>query len=182
MNETRLNDWATGPVVVMGVSGCGKSTVGAALATTLGVPFGDADDLHPPANIAIMADGRPLTDAEREPWLEVVGEWLAAYARGGVMSCSALRRRYRDQLRRHCPGLRFVHLAGSPELIARRHAGRRDHFMPGSLNASQFRTLEPLEADEDGLVVSVEAAVDAIVAEVIDAFGLRQYGARGARN
>src|SRR5215210_7395647 len=107
----------------MGVSGSGKSTVGAALAQRIRVPFADADDFHPPANIAKMTAGQPLNDDDRGPWLEAIGEWLAAHTpRGGVMSCSALKRRYRDQLREHAPRTEFVHLAGTEEVIARRQA------------------------------------------------------------
>ena len=102
----------------MGVSGSGKSTVGAALAQRLRVPFADADDFHPPANIAKMTAGEPLDDDDRFPWLEAIGEWLAEHCgTGGVMSCSALKRKYRDQLRRHCADVEFLHLAGH----ARRH-------------------------------------------------------------
>jgi len=98
------------PIVVMGVSGSGKSTVGAALAQRLQVPFADADDFHPPANIAKMTAGQPLDDDDRYPWLEAIGEWLAQHCGdGGVMSCSALRRKYRDQLRRDCPDVEFLH-------------------------------------------------------------------------
>src|SRR4051794_10885511 len=128
-------------VVVMGVSGSGKSTVGAALAQRLGVPFEDGDDLHPAANIAKMSAGVPLDDEDRYPWLEAIGEWLAAHqAGGGVVSSSALKRKYRDQLRRHVPGLEFLHLHGSREVIAARQATRAGHFMPASLLASQFAT------------------------------------------
>ena len=99
------------PIVVMGVSGSGKSTVGAALAQRLGVPFADADDFHPPANIAKMTAGIPLDDDDRYPWLDAIGHWLAEHCGdGGVMSCSALKRKYRDQLRKHCPQTEFVHL------------------------------------------------------------------------
>ena len=152
-------------LVVMGVSGSGKSTVGAALAQRLGVPFVDADDLHPPANIAKMTAGQPLDDADRRPWLETIGEWLAAHRDGGVVSCSALKRSYRDQLRRHVAGLEFLHLAGTREVIARRQASRPGHFMPASLLESQFATLEPLEPDERGVVIDVVQSVDAIVEE-----------------
>lgn len=154
-------------LVVMGVSGSGKSTVGAALAQRLGVPFEDADDLHPAANIAKMSAGQPLDDHDREPWLERIGEWLATRADGGVVSCSALKRSYRDHLRRHVPALEFVHLEGSHEVIARRQASRPGHFMPASLLASQFATLEPLEADEHGIVVDVDQSVDAIVEQAV---------------
>jgi gluconokinase len=152
------------PIVVMGVSGSGKSTVGAALAQRLRVPFGDADDFHPPANIEKMTAGHPLDDADRFPWLEAIGEWLAARCNdGGVMSCSALKRKYRDQLRRHCPDVGFLHLSGSLEVIARRQASRPGHFMPASLLASQFETLEPLQNDERGVVIDVDQDIDSVV-------------------
>ncbi|MEP9391964.1 gluconokinase [Gordonia sp. VNQ95] len=151
------------PVVVMGVSGSGKSTVGAALAQRLRVPFADADDFHSAANVAKMSAGEPLTDDDRGPWLDEIGVWLADHADGGVMSCSALRRIYRDRLRAHCPAVRFVHLEGSLDVIRRRQASRPGHFMPASLLASQFETLEPLGSDEAGLAVDVDQSVDAIV-------------------
>ena len=152
------------PIVVMGVSGSGKSTVGAAVAQRLGVPFADADDFHPPANIAKMKAGIPLDDDDRYPWLEAIGRWLAEHCReGGVMSCSALKRKYRDQLRRHCPQTEFVHLSGSPEVIAARQASRPGHFMPASLMASQFATLEPLAPDERGTTLDVTHDIDSIV-------------------
>lgn len=154
------------PVVVMGVSGSGKSTVGVALAQRLGVPFVDADALHPPANIAKMAAGEPLDDDDRRPWLDKVGEWLAGHRDGGVVSCSALQRKYRDQLRTHCPEAEFLHLAGSPALIGARLAARTGHFMPPALLRSQFDALEPLGADEAGATVDIGQGVDAI----IDAF------------
>lgn len=168
-----------GPLlVVMGVSGSGKSTVGAALAQRLGVPFADADDFHPPANIAKMSAGVPLDDDDRHPWLEAIGAWLAAHAQpsgspegtteGGVISCSALRRAYRDQLRSHAQSVRFVHLDGSRAVIARRQASRPGHFMPAALLDSQFATLEALEADEPGLVIDVDQAVDDIVEEYLE--------------
>jgi gluconokinase len=143
-------------IVVMGVSGSGKSTVGGLLAERLGVPYAEADDFHPPANIAKMSAGHPLDDADRAPWLDAIAEWIAARGdRGGVVSCSALRRRYRDRLRAAAPDLFFLHLDGSPELIASRLAARMQHFMPSGLLASQFAALEPLEADESGAVVPV---------------------------
>jgi gluconokinase len=146
----------------MGVSGSGKSTVGAALARRLGVPFTDADSFHSAANVAKMAAGVPLDDADRRPWLDAVGQWLAEHDRG-VMSCSALKRRYRDQLRSHRTDIALLHLTGSPELIAVRQAGRPGHFMPSSLLMSQFEALEPLEPDEHGIAVDVGQSVDAIV-------------------
>ena len=152
------------PIVVMGVSGSGKSTVGAALAQRLVVPFADADDFHPAANIAKMTSGHGLNDDDRYPWLEAVGEWLAEHcADGGVMSCSALKRKYRDQLRRHCPSLMILHLSGSPEVIGRRQASRPGHFMPASLLKSQFDTLEPLEPDERNITIDVDQDIDAII-------------------
>jgi len=161
-------------LVVMGVSGSGKSTVGAAIAQRLRVPFADADDFHPPANIAKMTAGRALDDDDREPWLEAIGEWLdAAHPRGGVMSCSALKRKYRDRLRRHSPDLEFLHLDGSLEVIGRRQASRPGHFMPASLLASQFATLEPLEPDEHGEVIDVDQSIDAIVQQYVERLDAR---------
>jgi len=151
------------PIVVMGVSGSGKSTVGAALAQRLRVPFADADDFHPPANIAKMSAGHPLNDDDRHPWLEAIGMWLAEHRDGGVMSCSALKRKYRDQLRQHCADVRFLHLRGTEEVIARRQASRPGHFMPASLVHSQFETLEPLDADEHGISIDVDQSIDLIV-------------------
>jgi len=151
------------PLVVMGVSGSGKSTVGAALAQRLRVPFADADDFHPPANIAKMTAGHALDDHDRHPWLEAIGEWLAAHPDGGVMSCSALKRKYRDQLRHHIHEVLFLLLEGTPEVIRKRQASRPGHFMPPSLLSSQFATLEPLAPDEAGVVIDVDQSVDAIV-------------------
>ncbi len=150
----------------MGVSGSGKSTVGAALAQRLRVPFADADDLHPAANIAKMSAGHPLDDDDRRPWLTTVGEWLAAHPDGGVMSCSALKVAYRDRLRELCPDVVMVHLAGTRDVIARRQASRPGHFMPASLLDSQFATLEALTDDERGFAVDVDQSVDAIVEAV----------------
>ncbi len=157
------------PVVVMGVSGSGKSTVGAVLARRLQVPFADADDLHPRANIEKMAAGHPLDDDDRRAWIDGVGEWLAGHRDGGVISCSALKRRYRDQLRAHCPTVGFLHLSGSPEVIGARQAARKGHFMPSDLLYSQFDALEPLEPDERGVVVDVDQDIDDIVAAYVAA-------------
>jgi len=155
-------------LVVMGVSGSGKSTVGAALAQRLRVPFADADDFHPEANVAKMTAGHALDDDDRRPWLEAIGEWLSEHRDGGVVSCSALKRAYRDQLREHLPGALFVHLDGSRDVIARRQSSRPGHFMPASLLDSQFATLEPLEPDENGIIIDVDQSVDAIVQEYVD--------------
>lgn len=152
-------------VVVMGVSAVGKSSVALAVAERLGVPMRDADDLHPESNVAKMAAGTPLTDDDRWPWLDLVGESLASADGGAVMACSALRRAYRDRLRAACPDVLFVHLTGSPELLAERAAGRVGHFMPPALLASQLATLEPLEADEPGAAFDVAVSV----AEIADA-------------
>ncbi|OBA78315.1 gluconate kinase [Mycobacterium sp. 1164966.3] len=158
--------------VVMGVSGSGKSTVGAALAQRLRVPFVDADSLHPQANIAKMTAGQPLDDDDRYPWLERVGDWLADHTDGGVASCSALKRKYRDQLRQHRPGTEFLHLSGSPELIQHRLASRPDHFMPAALLRSQFDDLEPLDDDEAGITIDADQDVQSIV----DAWVRRTWG------
>ena len=149
-------------VVVMGVSGSGKSSFGAALAEALRLPFADADAFHPPANIAKMQAGTSLTDADRWPWLDALGAWLAV--RPGVVACSALRRAYRDRLRAAAPGLRLVYLEGAPALIAARQATRPGHFMPPSLMASQFATLEPPAPDEAALVLDVAHPLEALVA------------------
>ncbi len=156
-------------IVVMGVSGSGKSTVGAALAQRLRVPFADADDFHPPANIAKMTAGQALDDDDRAPWLASLGEWLEKHEQGGgVMSCSALKRRYRDQLRSHVARIECLHLDGTLEVISRRQASRPGHFMPASLLASQFATLEPLHPDENGVVIDVDQSIDDIVDEYTD--------------
>ena len=156
------------PLVVMGVSGSGKSTVGAALAQRLRVPYADADDFHPPENVAKMTAGEPLDDDDRAPWLEAIGAWLAERD-AGVITCSALKRGYRDLLRRHRSDVGFVHLHGDREVIARRQATRPGHFMPASLLDSQFATLEPLEDDERGFVVDVGRSVDEIVEATVEA-------------
>lgn len=153
------------PVVVMGVSGSGKSTVGETLARRLGVPFEDADNLHPQANIDKMTRGEPLGDEDRRPWLARVGQWLSDQRDGGVMCCSALKRSYRDQLRVHCEHVRFLHLHGTPELIEHRVTARTGHFMPAELVQSQFDVLQPLGADEPGVEIDLgeHQDVDAIV-------------------
>jgi gluconokinase len=144
-------------VIVMGVSGSGKSTVGGLLAERLGVPYAEADDFHPPANIAKMAAGQPLDDTDRGPWLDTIADWITDRRdEGGVVSCSALRRRYRDRLREAAPALFFVHLDGSEELIADRLTARMSHFMPPGLLRSQFDALEPLEPDEAGAVIAID--------------------------
>ncbi|QIG41556.1 gluconokinase [Nocardioides anomalus] len=157
----------TDPIVVMGVSGSGKSTVGAALAGRLRVPFEDADDLHPPENVAKMSRGDALDDSDRWPWLERIGEWLADHEGGGVIACSALKRKYRDQLRHHCSSVVFLHLEGGRDVIEKRQASRPGHFMPASLLTSQFETLEPLAPDEGGYVLDVSGSIDEIVEQYV---------------
>ncbi|WP_353814925.1 gluconokinase [Agromyces sp. SYSU T00266] len=155
-----------GPVVVMGVSASGKSTVGARLADRLGVPFADADELHPPANIDKMRSGIPLDDADREPWLDRVGATLAdcaGSASGIVVACSSLRRAYRDRIRRAAPAARFVHLHLSEAELAERAGARPGHFMPATLLASQLATLEPPADDEPALTLDAGAPIDEIV-------------------
>jgi gluconokinase len=149
-------------VVVMGVTGSGKSTVGEALAHRLGVPYADADDFHSAANVAKMRSGVPLDDADREPWLRAIGRWLGE-RQDGVVTCSALKRAYRDILREEAPDVTFLHLHGDKETVRQRVAGRDGHFMPESLVQSQFDALEPLQADERGIVVDLARAVDDIV-------------------
>ncbi|MER5650265.1 gluconokinase [Streptosporangium sp. NPDC002524] len=154
-------------LVVMGVTGSGKTTVGAALSQRLRLPFADADDFHSEANVAKMSDGIPLDDEDRLPWLRSIGAWLAEHAAtGGVASCSALKRSYRDILREAAPTVTFVHLHGDMDAVRRRVAGRAGHFMPASLVESQYKTLEPLEPDEQGIVLDFAKPVG----ELVDAY------------
>ena len=152
-------------IIVMGVSGCGKTTIGDLVARELGVPFLDGDSLHPVENVAKMAAGTPLTDEDRWPWLATVGAELAKAGDGGlVLACSALRRSYRDAIREQAPDTVFLHLHGSKEVLGSRLEGRSGHFMPTTLLDSQLATLEPLEADEAGFVVDIAVPVDEVVA------------------
>lgn len=155
-------------IVVMGVQGIGKSTIGNVLAERLGVPFIDGDDLHSDQNIELMSAGTPLTDDNREPWLHSVGTALVDYAGAGgvVVACSALRRRYRDLIREHDPLAYFVEPWGPIDLVRERVGGRTHEYMPPTLLQSQYDTLEPLAADERGIRVSVIASPEEIVAEV----------------
>jgi carbohydrate kinase (thermoresistant glucokinase family) len=168
--ETEGKSRVTGQaVLVMGVSGSGKSTVGELLAHRLGWPFLDADDVHPPANIAKMTAGVPLTDADREPWLQAIAAWLArgrVESESVVVACSALKRRYRDLLRAAAPGLRLVYLASDPELLSQRVAHRRGHFFPIGLLHAQLRDLEVPGADEDPIVVDAAQPPEKIVDSV----------------
>ncbi|QLQ20653.1 MAG: gluconokinase [Exiguobacterium profundum] len=151
----------------MGVSGCGKSSVGEALGALLGIPYFDGDDLHPAENVARMAAGEPLTDADRWPWLDRVAAVLAERA-PVIVGCSALKRAYRDRIRAGAGGpVRFVHLVSSRALIEDRMAARTGHFMPAALLDSQFATLEPPGPDE-ALTLDVAAPVEALAAEAAE--------------
>jgi carbohydrate kinase (thermoresistant glucokinase family) len=151
-------------VVVMGVSGSGKSTVGKALAESLGVPFVEGDSLHPPRNVQLMAAGTPLTDADRHGWLHAVAAQLAAaQAQGVVVSCSALKQSYRDLLRASAPDLRLVHLVGEPGVLLQRMQTRPGHYMPASLLQSQLDTLQPPTAEEAAVSVDIDEPVQRIV-------------------
>lgn len=166
-------------VVVTGVAGAGKSTVAQRLAADLGLELAEGDDFHPQANIEKMASGTALTDEDRRPWLEALADWTGerrAAGQGTVLTCSALRRAYRDVLRRAAPGTFFVHLYGDPAVL-RRRLESREHFMPVSLLDSQLATLEPLGPDESGVALDVDATVDEIVARVEQA--LPPAGPRG---
>jgi carbohydrate kinase (thermoresistant glucokinase family) len=157
-------------IVVMGVSGAGKTTVGSALAERLALRFEDADDLHPDANVAKMAAGTPLDDADRAPWLAVVGDALAAAEEPGmVMACSALKRAYRDAIRARAGDARFVLHTAPAEVLRERIGHRTGHFMPATLLDSQLATLEPLGADESGVTVDVSGTLDENVDAVVRA-------------
>ncbi|WP_229261466.1 gluconokinase [Duganella margarita] len=155
--------------VVMGVSGCGKSTVGQALATANEVGFVEGDQFHPPANVAKMSAGVALNDADRAEWLLTLQAQIRAARERGeglVISCSALKRRYRDLLREGDPALRFAHLSGPKELIAARMHTRVGHYMPTSLLDSQFRDLEPLQSDEAGITLDIRVPPDDLVTQI----------------
>jgi gluconokinase len=154
-------------VVVMGVSGSGKTTVGGLLAQHLSVPFADADDFHSAAAKAKMAAGHPLTDADRAPWLLRLAGWLAAESEGCVLACSALKRRYRDVLRSSSPRLCLLHLAGQPEVVSERVGHRTGHYMPAALVDSQYAALEPLEPDEFGVALDFTRAPESIVEQFL---------------
>jgi gluconokinase len=163
------------PVVIMGVAGSGKSTVGKRLAETLHRPFLDADDLHTASARARMASGIPLQDADRWPWLDRVGAWLSGHP-GGVASCSALRRTYRDRLREHTPDALFVLLDVPEPVLTQRLAVRAGHFMPLDLLHSQLATLERLAEDERGVTVDGTEPLQHIVRSVVAAVDWRPPG------
>ncbi|MFE0173988.1 gluconokinase [Streptomyces sp. NPDC059002] len=157
-------------VVVMGVAGTGKTTIGPLLADRLGVPYAEGDDFHPAENVRKMSSGTPLTDDDRWPWLDAIGTWAHGRAgRGGVVSSSALKRSYRDRLRAAAPGVVFVHLTGERALIEERMSHRQGHFMPTALLDSQFATLQELGADEAGVSVDVSGAPEEIADRAVEA-------------
>jgi len=161
-------------IVLMGVAGCGKSTIGEALSTTLGWPFRDADSFHPESNVAKMSRGEALTDDDRKPWLAAIAAWIDARQAShapAIVSCSALKRAYRDIIVGGRPGVYLVHLAGTQDLIGARMAARRNHFMPTSLLQSQFATLEPPQPHE-ALIIDVDAAPQAIAQRIITSLGV----------
>jgi gluconokinase len=161
-------------LIVMGVSGSGKSTIADKLAERLGWTFEDGDRFHPPSNVAKMSAGHPLTDEDRWPWLRAIADEIDRVCRAGehaVIACSALKRAYRDVLVHGRNDVRIVFLSGTQPLIAGRLAARKGHFMPPGLLDSQFRTLEPPQADEQPLTVSIDASVDAIVDDIVRQLG-----------
>ena len=155
-------------LVIMGVSGCGKSTVGERLAHRLGVPFLEGDALHPPHNVALMAAGTPLTDADRADWLDAIAGRLSGlrFDEGMVVSCSALKRVYRDRLRVAASDLQFVHLHGDHALLATRLAQRQGHYMPPALLISQLETLEIPSADESVFSLDIAEPADSLVTQI----------------
>lgn len=162
-------------LVIMGVSGTGKSTLGGLLAGQLGWDLAEGDDFHPAENVAKMASGTPLTDEDRWPWLDRVAEWVNGHAESGthgIVTCSALRRVYRDRI--GGPGVLFVHLEGSRSLVSDRLSRRLDHFMPETLLGSQYATLEPLEDDERGIVISVDRSPRELARQIVRQLGLRR--------
>ncbi len=164
-------DFVNGGIyVVMGVSGSGKSTIGIALASALGVDYVEGDEHHPPENVKKMASGIPLTDADRAGWLGSLALRIRAAKKSGaglVVSCSALKRSYRDILRAEAPDLNFVFLRGNKELLVERLAGRRGHFMPASLLDSQLATLEEPGPDERAWVCDVRKSPETIVEALV---------------
>jgi gluconokinase len=166
-------DNATAPcaLVVMGVSGSGKSTIADRLAARLGWRYEDGDRFHPPANVAKMSAGQPLTDEDRLPWLQAIADEIDRLAAAGqrvVVACSALKRAYRNILVHGRDDVRIVFLNGTQDLIAERLAARKGHFMPPGLLASQFKTLEPPQPSERPITVSIDAPVEAIVDDIIN--------------
>lgn len=171
-------------ILVMGVSGVGKTTIAATLAGRLGAAFVEADEFHPPQNVAAMARGVPLSDEMRRPWLIALGEAVAARRREGavVFACSALKRAYRDILADHAGPLEIVHLAAPRTLVAARLSGRTGHFMPPSLLESQIADLQPPGPDEAPVILDVAPPVDAIVRSAAAEIGRRHPGLAPSRS
>jgi carbohydrate kinase (thermoresistant glucokinase family) len=174
-----------GALVIMGVSGSGKTTVGELLAQRLGWELIEGDRLHPAANVEKMRGGVPLDDADREPWLDRIGEELKAWAaagHSGVLTCSALKRAYRARILSARPDVRFVYLKGSPDLIGRRVSVRRHEFMPASLLKSQFETLEEPAEGEPVITVDVGETPEREVEAIVDALGVGAGGQPASRS
>jgi gluconokinase len=159
-------------LLLIGVSGSGKTTIGALLAGRLGWTYAEADDFHPAANVEKMHAGIPLNDEDRRPWLEATATWMKNQEGPAVVTSSALKRKYRDMLRAGRPDLRLIYLDGSRELIGRRMAARHGHFFPKELLDSQFGDLETPGPDENPLIVSIEGTPEQIVQEIMDRTGL----------
>ncbi|MEU8299913.1 gluconokinase [Micromonospora sp. NPDC048909] len=184
MTGERGDGQPTRHVVVMGVSGAGKTTVARGISEATGLMFAEADEFHSAANVARMRSGVPLDDDARWPWLRDLAAWMAergAEGRSTVLACSALRRSYRDVLRQGPPSVEFVHLDGSAEVIRDRMSRRAGHYMPASLLESQLATLERAEPDESVLVLDVALGADELVAAAVDGLGLPAATAVGER-
>jgi carbohydrate kinase (thermoresistant glucokinase family) len=155
-------------LIIMGVSGCGKSTVGERLGARTRIPFIEGDTLHPPRNVALMAAGTPLTDEDRAGWLDDIASRFGALEAdaGLIISCSALKRKYRDRLRAACPDLRFIHLHGDKTLLEQRLQYRTGHYMPPSLLTSQLQTLEPPSSDEPAITLDIALPTDQLVEQI----------------
>ena len=162
-------------IIVMGVSGSGKTTVAKGIAEEMGWEFAEGDDFHSEANVAKMHAGHPLDDEDRWPWLRAIGAWIDEREQEGtsaVITCSALKRSYRDLLREGRAGVRFCHIDADADLIAERLAHREGHYMPPSLLPSQIATLEPLQPDEPGVRISAAATPEQVVQDALEALGL----------
>ena len=162
-------------LLVMGVAGSGKTTIGRALADRLRWPFAEGDAFHPAENVAKMAAGVPLSDADRWPWLDAIAAWIAervAEGRPAVVACSALKRAYRDRLRIPAPALRIIYLEERRDVLETRIAGRSEHFFPRTLLGSQLVDLEPPQADENAVVASSGESIDEVTAQVVEQLGI----------
>ncbi len=172
-------------LVVMGVSGSGKSTIAEKLAERLNWAYEDGDKFHPASNVAKMSAGHPLTDEDRWPWLQAIADEIDLICKNGrhaVIACSALKRAYRDILVHGRNDVRMIYLNGTQQLIADRLARRKGHFMPAGLLTSQFKTLEPPDSSENPVTVSIDASIDAIVDDIVDQLGLNPADNHVARN